>query len=894
MIGKTLGHYKIIEKLAAGGMGEVYKARDQNLGRDVAVKVLPPDFAQDSERMARFEREAKALAKLAHPNILTIFDFGRDAEVTYAVTELLEGETLRDRLAEGALPWRKAAEMAAAIADGLASAHSQGIVHCDLKPGNVFLTRDGRIKILDFGLARSAVAPLKEAETRTSLETDTTPGTVLGTVGYMAPEQVQGKAADHRSDIFSLGCTLYEMLAGKRAFDRDSAVETLHAILKAEPAEIVVEGAPISPGMERLVRRCLEKEPAARFQSTSDLAFALKNLLDTSGSGLHKVVNESPVKPHRHTFVLLALAIGLIVGLAAGAGLVVWHSPKPAPAPPLIRPLTFSSKDYAPSVSPDGRTIAFVSERDGRQRIWIKQIETGAENPVTEGSDSSPRISPDGNWIFFTRVEKEDTTSLFKVALFGGEARRIVRDARYGDWSPDGKRIAYTRFGAEGEGAAILIADYNGTDERQIVRLQDRVVSGLRWSPDGQTLSVLSTGVGVVSTATLLVDAATGKPEVFEDHSPGTGSSIPNWAAEGRELVRAISETYPVAGSSTTRFVVRNKENRTEHTIFGTQGLTDVVEVLDGGKVIFDSWSRPQNLREYELTKTGGATPMRWLTRGAAASRQPRFAQDGSILFSSLRSGNLDLWRVSATIILTQLTQDPSQDWDPAISSDGRWLIWSSNRSGHYEIWIAEADGSNPHQLSQDGFDAENPVITSDGQWIVYKSGNPQKTGIWKIRPDGSGAVKIATQGSHPEVSPDGLYVLSDDTIGLVVRAIRVVRLENGAPAPFEIRLSMKLPNTLSSQSGLGRCRWMPDGKAIAFTGLDDAGLSGVFVQDFVPGRDTTATRRKLAGFNPDYITETFAISPDGTRIVLSLLDLQSNIMMAEGIRGLTPARRKQ
>ena len=890
--GQTISHYKIIEKIGAGGMGEVYRAHDQNLGRDVAVKMLPLEFVGDSDRLARFEREAKALAKLAHPNILSIFDFGREGDSIYAVTELLGGETLRERLAEGAVSWRKAVEIAAAVADGLASAHDQGIVHRDLKPGNVFLTADGRIKILDFGLAKSTVAPLKEAETRTSLETDTTPGTVLGTVGYMSPEQVRGQTADHRSDIFSLGCVLYEMLAGRRAFERDSSIETLHAILKAEPAEITAAGAPISPMLERLVRRCLEKEPAARFQSASDLAFALKNLLDTSGSGLHSAVSEPKEVLHRGVVRIALTAGGLILAFLLGAGIVAWLGPKPGPAPPLIRPLTFSGKDYGPSISPDGRTLAFVSERDGRQRIWIKQIETGAENPVTEGSDSSPRISPDGNWILFTRAEEEGTASLFKVALFGGEPRPIVRNARFGDWSPNGKKIAYTRFGTKAGANVILIADSNGTDERQIAQLQDRVVSGLRWSPDGQTLSVLTTGGVVVSTATLLIDAATGNWKVLEDHSPGTGSSIPNWAAEGRQLVRAISETYPVAGSSTARFVIRNKDNPAEHTIFGTQGLTDVVEVLDGGKVIFDSWSRPQNLREYELAKTSQATPIRWLTRGSAASRQPMFARDGSILFSSMRSGNLDLWKVSTTMVLTQLTQDPAQDWDPAISIDGRVLVWSSNRSGHYEIWIAEADGSNPRQLSQDGFDAENPAISSDGKWVVYVSGNRQKIGMWKIRADRSGALKIAPRGGHPDVSPDGLYVLADHSTGLVTKVIDVVGLEDGAPASFEIRLSMKYP-TLSSQTGHGRSRWMPDGK-IAFVGVDDAGLTGVFVQDFVPGRDTTATRRKLAGFDPDYITETFAISPDGTRIVLSLLDLQSNIMIAEGIPDLTPARRRK
>jgi len=221
--GQTISHYRIIEKLGQGGMGVVFLAHDTSLDRKVALKFLPDIFSGDLERLPRFEREAKALAKLAHPNILTIFDFGREGDTTYAVTELLEGKTLREQLVEGALPWRKAVEIAAAMAEGLASAHNLGIVHRDVKPSNVFLTTDGRTKILDFGLARHVAAPLQEAETCTSLEADTTPGTVLGTVGYMSPEQVRGQTADHRSDIFSLGCVLYEMLSGRRAFERPSA-----------------------------------------------------------------------------------------------------------------------------------------------------------------------------------------------------------------------------------------------------------------------------------------------------------------------------------------------------------------------------------------------------------------------------------------------------------------------------------------------------------------------------------------------------------------------------------------------------------------------------------------------------------------------------------------------
>ncbi|MBM3298139.1 MAG: hypothetical protein FJY83_11150, partial [Candidatus Aminicenantes bacterium] len=278
--GSRLGPYEVVAPLGAGGMGEVYRARDQRLQRDVAVKVLPRSVAADADRLARFEREARALAQLSHPAILSIFDFGKEGETTYAVTELLEGETLRERLGNEKLPWRRAAEIAAAVAEGLASAHGAGIVHRDLKPENIFITHDGRVKILDFGLARVAPARPGPAEgaTLSLAPPDTVPGAVLGTVGYMAPEQVRGEPADARSDIFALGCLLFEMLTGQRAFHRDTAAETMTAILKNPVPELDLSGTDISSELDRIVGRCLEKSPGERFQSASDLAFSLREL----------------------------------------------------------------------------------------------------------------------------------------------------------------------------------------------------------------------------------------------------------------------------------------------------------------------------------------------------------------------------------------------------------------------------------------------------------------------------------------------------------------------------------------------------------------------------------------------------------------------------------------
>jgi serine/threonine protein kinase len=278
LIGRTLGHYRIVEKIGEGGMGEVYRAHDERLDRDVAVKVLPASMAQDPERIARFEREAKAVAKLEHPNILAIYDFGTEEDVSYSVTELLEGETLRERLEGGALGWRKAAEVGASIADGMAAAHGAGIIHRDLKPDNVFLTSDGRVKILDFGLARDVAATAPDETHSPTVSRYTDPGAVMGTAGYMSPEQVRGEPADQRSDIFTLGSVLYEMATGSRGFARETAAETMTAILREEPAELPDSVAALPLELERTIRRCLEKRPESRFQSASDLAFALRSL----------------------------------------------------------------------------------------------------------------------------------------------------------------------------------------------------------------------------------------------------------------------------------------------------------------------------------------------------------------------------------------------------------------------------------------------------------------------------------------------------------------------------------------------------------------------------------------------------------------------------------------
>jgi len=357
--GTSLGPYKILAPLGAGGMGEVYRAHDTRLGRDVAVKVLPAELSQDPDRLARFEREAKTLAALSHPNILVIHDFGKEGEVTYAVTELLEGETLRQRLGRGALPWREAVETGAAIADGLCAAHAAGVVHRDLKPENLFITRDGRVKVLDFGLAKAQRGPLAEIETVTSPPPGTVAGTVLGTVGYMAPEQVRGEPADHRSDIFALGCTLYEMLTGRRAFRGTTGIETLSAILKEQPQEIVLTRPEISPELDRVVAHCLEKVPERRFQSASDLAFGLRSLL--TGTVSTRPVLAMPRR--RRWWVIAAAAVTVTVAVAVLTW-APWRRSPPALDPKKVVVAPFENRTGDPSLDSFGTLIAEAVTRE--------------------------------------------------------------------------------------------------------------------------------------------------------------------------------------------------------------------------------------------------------------------------------------------------------------------------------------------------------------------------------------------------------------------------------------------------------------------------------------------------------------------------------------------------
>src|SRR5450759_2732880 len=445
--GSRLGPYEILAPLGAGGMGEVYRARDSRLQRDVAIKVLPASFSQDADRLRRFEQEARAAGVLNHPNITAVYDIGTHDGAPYVVSELLEGETLRERLAGGALPPRKAIDYALQIAHGLAAAHEKGIVHRDLKPENLFVTKDGRVKILDFGLAK--LTHQEEGGQATNLPTEaagTEPGVVLGTLGYMSPEQVRGQPADARSDIFSFGAILYELLSGKRAFHGDSAADTMSAILKEDPPDLSLTNQALPPGLERIVHHCLEKNAEQRFQSARDLAFDLEALSGVSAPRIEPSLKLRGRFPSRAA--LAALVLTLAVGLFAGR--LVW---KRSPAsPPSYKRLTYGRGPvWSARFAPDGQMIVYSASWDGAQRPQLYSVR--AESPeslrLALPSGQVESVSRNGEMLILNLLQFSTgyarIGTLSQAPLSASAPRDLLEDVGHADWSPGGSAIAVVR-----------------------------------------------------------------------------------------------------------------------------------------------------------------------------------------------------------------------------------------------------------------------------------------------------------------------------------------------------------------------------------------------------------------------------------------------------------------
>ena len=856
-------------------MGEVYRARDPRLGRDVAIKVLPDDVAGDARALTRFESEARAVAALSHPNILALFDVGEADGVHYAVSELLEGETLRAAMAHGPMPPRRALDIAREVADGLAAAHEKGIVHRDVKPENVFLTKDGRAKVLDFGLARHDVSRRDPGDTRSpTLAAISEKGVVLGTMAYMSPEQARGTDVDFRSDQFSLGTLLYEMLAGCKPFDAASVPETLTAIIRDEP-EPLEKRAPHVPAPVRwVVERLLAKEASERYDSTRDVVRDLKGLRDHLSTWTQASPTARPAGKGASRWV--PLAAGAVILLVLGA--IVGRRTAPPPlSPPRLTYITSSGRDGDPAISPDGRLCAFASSRDGVSRIWLKQLADGSEIALTEGPDAAPRFTPDSASVFFIRREAS-RSALYRVSALGGPPQRVLADATEVDVSADGSRIAFlrTRIQEAVRTQELWVAGNDGSGPRLVDSGDAYNFRSPRWSPDGTWIATARGQVNIGSGWTVVLVNPDTRASRTLPAPLGLGEvSDVAWTRDGRAVVYGRRD-QAIVPASPGAYYLQNVRSGALTTISYSLGVGTGLDIAGPGRLVVESLSVPTNLLEVPLTNAAG--PRKWLTRGSQVNFQPVVSGDGeTVVFTSNREGNTDVWESNRrSSAVHRLTSHPASDADVFLSRDGKTLLWSSTRTGHYEIWGAGGDGSAPRRISDDGVDAENPSLSRDGSTIVYVSFNDAKRGIWKIGADGTDA-KIIAPGRNilPEISPDGAWVSFVNQIP--VPTIEVVRLADGAPV-------FRIPNIPAGRGFIaGRHRWMPEGRRIAFLGGDGAGTA-IYVQDVVPGADTSATRRKLATFEPDVELHSFGIAPDMSFAVVAVRQATANLLEIDGL----------
>ena len=728
--GTQLGPYEIVAPLGAGGMGEVYRARDARLGRDVAIKVLPPAFAQEPERLRRFEREARAVAGLNHPNILAIYDVGERNGSPYLVTELLSGRNLREQMAGGALPRHKAIQYAIQIARGLAAAHSKGIIHRDLKPENLFVTNEGHIKILDFGLAKvieSAASAASLTDTRTSEDVNATQaGHVLGTVGYMSPEQVTGQPLDHRSDLFSFGAILFEMLSGRRAFQRDSQAETISAILRDEPPEFGDPDRAVPPGLERIVRHCLEKNPMQRFQSATDLAFDLESLtVATQSQPLAAAI--SPVRSYRWIpLVGLLLLLGSL-----GAWWLANHSRSETARTVLFDRLTdFVGIETAPAISPDGKSVVFAADTDGNSQLWVHLTSGGAPLQITRDPSQhlDPRWSSDSASIIYYSPprEGEGGGALWEVSALGGAPRKLASALTEADVSHDGKRLAFFRL--EDGKTQLVTSDRDGSNVRPVASYAAFSYSHPRWSPDDRTIA-FTHSVAAWSDDIYLVAADGGDAKKLTDENNLISGMA--WLPDGSGVI------YSTAHGNTTLYlpIMHLFLQRLDHT------------------------------------------PAVQLTFDDVGYHYPDIGRNGQIVVSRWRM-SFDIWKFPVNGDPAEnakhgvrITQQTGQVQTPTLSPDESEIAFLSDSGGHGNIWIKDLHHGELRQLTHErdlNTTIGVPIWSPDGKNIAFAStrnrGNGNGIGYWTIQPDGSELRNPVQEGSWATWAPDSkwLYYAQD------------------------------------------------------------------------------------------------------------------------------------
>jgi eukaryotic-like serine/threonine-protein kinase len=921
--GTRLGRYEIRSKLGEGGMGEVYLAQDTKLDRTVALKVLPTDLASDQNRMRRFVQEARTASSLSHPNVAHIYEIEETEGLHFIAMEYVDGETLRQRVSRSGLDLNEVLDISMQVAAALVAAHSAGITHRDVKPDNVMLRRDGYVKVLDFGLAKLSEPPAvggpnpdTEAPTRAMVNTD--PGTVMGTVGYMSPEQARGHAIDARSDIWSLGVVIYQMATKRLPFEGSSNSDVIAAILGKEPPPLARYARDIPESLEWIVTKALTKDPEERYQTAKELMVDLRRIkqrLDAhaeierssspdsanrasgiSGSpgaatqtaakvtqrsiagsrvGTAPAVSSaeyivSEIKRHKTGIGVIAALV--VVGVLAG-GIWIYRlvTSNKSTGPPALKFTRLTSGGKlgnemivgGAAISPDGKYVVFWTQDQGKSSCYVRQVSTNSlvriVGPI-EGEEGGSTFSPDGEFVYFNGSDKANVDgALFKVPVLGGTPQKILeRIWSPITFSPDGKQVAYVRL-APATGESFLVAanaDGTGTPRTLATRKLPLYFSqdGPAWSPDGRVIAIggASISAGNAASTVLEVPAAGGAERNITPPQWNYVSRVA-WLHDGRGLVITLFSTYTSVGTQIWLVSYPDGAARRITNDLNGYGTVSLGLTADSNTIV--------TVQE-DITRSIWATApneeqdkAREISNGKYDGLSLATAPDGRIVYLQLTAEAGEIWMMKDDgTDKRQLTSDGSFKLSASVSPDGRYIVFSSNRSGSYNIWRMDTDGNNQKQLTQESTFADFPVCSSDSKWVVYQSFQSGNWSLWKTPIDGGAATQLSDKICvQPSISPDGKLIACGSPNAKASFRWQIITLPIEGGGPVTDVSSGPFP------SGL---KWSPDGHSVTY--VDNSSTASNIVSQPIDGSPS----KPLTRFKSDRISS-FAWSHDGKQLFL-------------------------
>jgi serine/threonine protein kinase/Tol biopolymer transport system component len=918
--GTTLTHYRIVNKIGAGGMGEVYRAQDSELGRPVALKFLSGEVASHQNRLNRFIQEAKAASALNHPNILTVYEIGRSDDATFLATEFIEGLTLRHHMRLHRLKLVEVLDIATQIASALVAAHTAGIVHRDIKPENIMVRKDGIVKVLDFGLAKltdrqdSSAGP--EATTMALVNTE--PGSILGTVAYMSPEQAAGREVDARADVWSLGVVLYEMITARTPFEGASKSHIIVAITDREPLPITQFTPEVPEALEWIIAEALTKDPEERCQTAKEMLGKLRRLkqrmesgtLPTSPSDLNRSVSsQSSLGPatnsnvvslanketvqetarstahsgdladtqalssvefvasrmkQNKTVSIAVLVVGLLVLSAAGFGLYkLFNQPKQF-GPLRMTALTTGGKvngediNGQVAISPDGKYVVSAAN-DAKQQasLWLRQVSTNSLvriAPPENGGYLATTFSPDGELIYYvaTLERNKFVPALYRIPVLGGSPTKVLdRVFSAIAFSRDGEQFAFVRKNQEDMSLMLANTDGSGQPRTLAVRKQPNgfSTSGPSWSPDGKRIAsgmFNGTGAGYSSVVEVPVEGGDPRP-IGSEKWASVGRVI--WLADGSGLIMTAQPESSSIGTQIWFLTYPGGQARRITNDLNGYGEVSLGLTSDSGTI---ATIQQVNSSSIWITAPSEDESKARLILKTTLPETVAWTPDGKLVYASRTGENWDIWMVNGDGSESkQLTADAFIDQQPSVSSDGRYVVFQSNRSGSRNIWRIDADGNNPKQLTDGSYDDAYPICSSDSRFVVFMSARSGTSAIWKVEIDGGAPVQLTKHPSQfPLVSPDGKlisYFYTDEQANNQPK-LALIPYEGGEPVK-----TIELPRTVQPVA----FAWMPDGRSIAY--LDSgSGILNVWSQSI----DGSAPKQ-LTNFKSEFLTS-FAVSRDG------------------------------